>query len=132
MSEYWDLHCETCDSRFGVDVKSGNDALRVLWDNRLALISIHRQSYGRVDICVDYNISVDHDWLQQHVDHDVRVKSEYGYYDTDCGEIDACSCGTRGWCRLKMNHDGQHGCIHMLLGTGPHAEMDNQTTLSVR
>ncbi len=121
MSEYWDLHCETCDSRFGVDAKSGNDALRVLWDNRLVLISIHGQSCGRVSICVDYNNSVDFDWLQQHADHDVRVKSEYGYYDTDCGDIAACSCGLSSWCRREMNHEGHHGCANFVRGDGPHA-----------
>lgn len=119
MSEYWDLHCETCDLDLHANAKSGDRDLRALWDNRSALVAIHKNSC-MVNIIVDGNwISME--WFEAHGDHDVRVMSEYGYCDSDCGEHAKCSCGSYGWCRLKPKHDGPHGCAHLALGTGPHA-----------
>lgn len=128
MSEYWDIRCETCELDMYTSLKNGDHALRVLWDNRVALILIYQQSFNRIRVLADME-HIDMEWLATHNDHDVRVVSEHGYYDDDCGKLDTCSCGCRVWCRLKQNHDGPHGCIHLANGTRPHADANNGALL---
>lgn len=93
MSEYFDLHCKTCNSSCGFHWNRGEKQLAILW-NECATIAIYFEMLGRIGDAADaahVSIEIDHlrllnpesydggwvKWFDVHFGHDVAPISEY-------------------------------------------------------
>ena len=75
MSEYWGLHCKTCDSETGHGLNHGDYDLSLLANHRYAVKEI--ATLGcliRVEVS-GFNEVVP--WLCEHADHDIELSNEY-------------------------------------------------------
>ena len=127
MSNYWDLYCETCAKACGIHWNHGEDRLSAFLTSggleivaplltvREKLGSI-REKLGPCDVSLSLSFEFGPEFrvdliefCAAHRDHEVVVRSEYGYNLTDCAESYYCPTRqTRRTCRLLKGHPGEH------------------------
>ena len=116
MSTDYDLYCVTCKEECGLsDWDHMSEALQNLVANKKAIAAMasgfsvfirgpHHKYWN--DSIIDGRVSF---FLEKHLEHEVRVRDEYGGLLGDCCESLCCpTCDTYFRCNLSIGHEGKH------------------------
>jgi hypothetical protein len=117
MSNYFSLVCIDCDDEMCFDLNHGDVVLTELAAKGPWAAS-QKEALDRFDFArADYQdvrgslCRVDMHWLCTHGNHRLAVRSEYGYFATQCGEWKLASKRAPGespWCVADKGHVGDH------------------------
>lgn len=110
MSEYWNLHCYTCDATG--PISNANHAGRYvaqLVQHLPVFAALGRAGFKVSDQSIDFGTANGlAEWAVLHEGHDVRSRSEYGHVYGGCLRMASCaSCGHRRPCVLLDGHSGE-------------------------
>ena len=81
MSEYWGLHCKTCDKSTDHDINHGEEILRGLvkaMPHIRAAKAVDNSSYLEFSI-MGHRGSDIIGFAEDHAEHELLIESEYGY-----------------------------------------------------
>ena len=82
MSEYWGLHCKTCDKSTDHDFNHGEEILRSLvkaTPHIKAALDADKSGYLEFSIMGHHGSDITIFALEEHVGHELEIESEYGY-----------------------------------------------------
>lgn len=112
MSNYWNLHCATCDTPGPFHWNHGEDHLVIIRRHLPAIAALY-ELYCEPLYGIDFRFSGPETqsdvigFAFAHHTHDVRVRSEYGYDHDQCTEFVSCKCcSTQFNCVHKAGHEG--------------------------
>ena len=110
MSTDYDLYCVNCKCDAAINWNRGAADLASALKMRPALEAIGT-AVANDDMAWRTINTVDNvftSFFARHVGHEVRVRSEYGEFYTDCNARIPCVCGTTRYCVLPEKHVGEH------------------------
>lgn len=114
MGTSWDIYCLDCDDEAGVSASYSPIRQNELWPMLEAapaigalaerLVSWELAEYGG-------GVRAPISWLAKHSAHRLRLRSEYGEIEGQCGKDYCCGhCKSRlGYCERDVGHDGPCG-----------------------
>jgi hypothetical protein len=82
MSEYWGLHCKTCDESTNHVFNHGEEILRSLvraTPHIKAALDADKSGYLEFSIMGHHGSDITIFALEEHVGHELELESEYGY-----------------------------------------------------
>lgn len=114
MSNDWDFYCVPCEERCGLqDLNHCERELLAVLKHRAAIEALG-PALKDID-SLGYSMMADGsfpdvvNFFAKHSGHEVRVRSEYGYFYGQCSDRVRCaSCGNHHHCTLTEGHVGPH------------------------
>ncbi len=125
MSNDWNFYCVTCDAHGPFsDWNHGEDHLRDLLPH-LTRIAMLEGSGLRVETENGPSSWGLLEFAVKHHTHDVRIRSEYGYFYEDCAKHVPCpTCGHTERCKLKNEHEGPCNTVIPPVPSAPGSSSD--------
>lgn len=116
VSTNWDVWCEDCSDKLGMDNCTSEDSAWLLARNAdaIAVFSEAQEALKEVRWDCEADLTrcgriVDTAWFVRHRGHRLVPKNEYGRLATQCHAHVKCSaCGHTQHCKRGRGHDGEH------------------------